>query len=308
MGGSGGPGGSGGSAGLGPGGPGAGGLGPFEAVRGLTIEAVLPPVVHVRQTLSDAGAARRRRRNGRGSGSASSTGPARDAGRADGREPGDPRQAGRVAGRRQRPSRRWGAEPFIVPAMGSHGGATAEGQVEVLADLGITEASMGMPILATMETVVLGQLEGGPPVHLDRNAAEADGILAINRIKAHTDFSGTVESGLAKIVAIGLGKRVRRRGDPLVRAGAGWGIGSRAPPASSPPPAICWAVSASSRTATIGRRGSRSSSRPRSAVRPRRPSLPRQSVWHRPSRSMLPTSSSSMRWARTSRDPGWTPT
>ena len=91
--------------------------------------------------------------------------------------------------------------------MGSHGGATAEGQVEVLADLGITEASMGMPIRATMETVVLGQLEGGPPVHLDRNAAEADGILAVNRIKAHTDFSGTVESGLAKIVAIGLGKR-----------------------------------------------------------------------------------------------------
>ena len=189
------------------GGPGGhGGLGPFEAVRGLTIEAVLPPVVHVRQTLSDASLP------DVAEAAAAALAPLR----------GRVRPGMRIAltagsrGIRDKPTvlraagealQAWGAEPFIVPAMGSHGGATAEGQVEVLADLGITEASMGMPILATMETVVLGQLDGGPPVHLDRNAAEADGILAINRIKAHTDFSGTVESGLAKIVAIGLGKR-----------------------------------------------------------------------------------------------------
>jgi hypothetical protein len=100
-----------------------------------------------------------------------------------------------------------GADPFVVPAMGSHGGATAEGQVELLAELGMTEASLGMPIHATMETVELGRVPGGPAVHLDANAAKADAILAVNRIKAHTDFSDEVESGLAKIVAIGLGKQ-----------------------------------------------------------------------------------------------------
>jgi len=99
-----------------------------------------------------------------------------------------------------------GAEPFIVPAMGSHGGATATGQLEVLHHLGITEESMGMPIRATMDTVELGRCPGGPSVHLDANAAQADGVLAINRIKPHTDFHGDVESGLAKICAIGLGK------------------------------------------------------------------------------------------------------
>jgi hypothetical protein len=184
-----------------------GGLGPFEAVRGLTVDAVLPPVVHVRQSLSDealpdvaaatAGAlAPMRSRVQPGMRIALTAGSRgiRDL-------PAVVRAAGETL-------RGWGAEPFIVPAMGSHGGATAEGQVEVLADLGVTEASMGMPILATMDTVVLGRLEGGPPVHLDRNAYEADGILVVNRIKAHTDFSGTVESGLAKITAIGLGKRL----------------------------------------------------------------------------------------------------
>src|SRR3954453_10196205 len=100
-----------------------------------------------------------------------------------------------------------GAEPFVVPAMGSHGGATAEGQVELLASLGVTEGSVGMPIEATMDTVELGRVPDGPAVHLDANAAAADAIIAINRVKAHTDFHGEVESGLAKIVAIGLGKR-----------------------------------------------------------------------------------------------------
>jgi hypothetical protein len=100
-----------------------------------------------------------------------------------------------------------GARPFVVPAMGSHGGATAEGQLGVLAELGMTEESLGMPIRATMETVDLGQVPDGPTAYLDRNAAAADAILVINRVKAHTDFNGDVESGLAKITAIGLGKQ-----------------------------------------------------------------------------------------------------
>ena len=184
----------------------SGGLGPFEAVRGLTVEADLPPVVRVRQRLSDAALPdiaattaaaleplRARIRPGMRIALTAGSRGIRD-------KPAVLRAAGEAL-------RGMGAEPFIVPAMGSHGGAIAEGQVELLADLGITEGSTGMPIRATMETVVLAQLPGGPAVHLDRNAAEADGILAINRIKAHTDFSGAVESGLAKIVAIGLGKR-----------------------------------------------------------------------------------------------------
>jgi hypothetical protein len=100
-----------------------------------------------------------------------------------------------------------GAEPFVVPAMGSHGGATAEGQVEMLRGLGMSEASLGLPIEATMDTVELGRLDGGPVVHLDANAAAADGIIAINRVKAHTDFTAELESGVGKIVAIGLGKQ-----------------------------------------------------------------------------------------------------
>ncbi len=100
-----------------------------------------------------------------------------------------------------------GAEPFVVPAMGSHGGATVAGQIELLAHLGITETNVHMPILATMDTVVIGQCEGGPAVHLDAIAAMADAILLVNRIKPHTDFNGRVESGLAKICAIGLGNQ-----------------------------------------------------------------------------------------------------
>ncbi len=103
--------------------------------------------------------------------------------------------------------KRIGAKPFIVPAMGSHGGATAAGQREVLAHYGITDESMGVPIKATMEVVEIGQTADKLPVFLDRYAAEADHILPLNRIKAHTDFSGSIESGLMKIMAIGLGKQ-----------------------------------------------------------------------------------------------------
>ena len=100
-----------------------------------------------------------------------------------------------------------GAEPFVVPAMGSHGGATAEGQAAMLVALGISEATVGCPIRATMEVVELGRLADGTPVWMDRYAAEADSLLLINRVKAHTSFSGPIESGLAKILAVGLGKR-----------------------------------------------------------------------------------------------------
>lgn len=101
-----------------------------------------------------------------------------------------------------------GAEPFVVPAMGSHGGATAEGQLAVLAEMGVTEDYIRAPILATMQTVELGRIADGTPVLMDRYAAEADGILLVNRVKPHTDFQGPIESGLAKMLAIGLGKRL----------------------------------------------------------------------------------------------------
>ncbi len=100
-----------------------------------------------------------------------------------------------------------GAAPFIVPAMGSHGGATAAGQTAVLAGLGVTEASAGCPIVSSMEVVELGALANGLPVLIDRNAAQADGIVIINRVKPHTAFSGPIESGLVKMITIGLGKQ-----------------------------------------------------------------------------------------------------
>ena len=103
--------------------------------------------------------------------------------------------------------KRIGAKPFVVPAMGSHGGATAEGQRAVLAHYGITEETMGAPIKATMDVVEIGRTEDDLPVFLDRYAFEADHIVPLNRIKAHTDFSGSIESGLMKIMAIGLGKQ-----------------------------------------------------------------------------------------------------
>lgn len=99
-----------------------------------------------------------------------------------------------------------GAKPFIFPCMGSHGAATAEGQRKVLETYGITEAAAGVPIHATMETVIVGHLEDGTPVHMDRHAAEAEAIVVINRIKPHTAFRGATESGLTKMLAIGIGK------------------------------------------------------------------------------------------------------
>ncbi|WP_433614691.1 lactate racemase domain-containing protein [Paenibacillus cellulositrophicus] len=99
------------------------------------------------------------------------------------------------------------AKPFIVPSMGSHGGATAEGQREVLAHLGVTEESAGCEIRSSMEVVQLGALPNGLPVYLDKYAAAADGIVVINRIKPHTAFRGPVESGIMKMISIGLGKQ-----------------------------------------------------------------------------------------------------
>lgn len=100
-----------------------------------------------------------------------------------------------------------GAEPFIVPAMGSHGGATDEGQAAQLAKLGVTAESAGCPIRSSMETVELGRLPNGLPILMDRLAMQADGIVVVNRVKPHTSFSGKIESGLAKMISIGLGKQ-----------------------------------------------------------------------------------------------------
>ena len=100
-----------------------------------------------------------------------------------------------------------GALPFVIPAMGSHGGATAEGQKDVLAHLGVTEKTACCPILSSMEVVEIDRLENGLPVLMDKLALESDGIVMINRIKPHTAFRGPNESGLAKMIAIGLGKQ-----------------------------------------------------------------------------------------------------
>lgn len=109
-----------------------------------------------------------------------------------------------------------GAQPFVVPAMGSHGGATPEGQRAVLADLGITEEHVGAPVRASLETVSLGEVDG-LHVHVSREALGADHVLVINRLKSHTSFSGSIESGLAKMVAVGLGKQ--RGAEELHRLG-----------------------------------------------------------------------------------------
>ena len=100
-----------------------------------------------------------------------------------------------------------GGKPFVVPAMGSHGGATADGQREVLANLGITEETIGCPIHSSMEVVEVGKLDNGLSVWADKIAEEADGIVVINRVKPHTAFRGTIESGVAKMITIGLGKQ-----------------------------------------------------------------------------------------------------
>lgn len=99
-----------------------------------------------------------------------------------------------------------GLTPFIVPAMGSHGGATAEGQAKVLAHYGISESTMGCPVRSSMEVVEIGKTKG-TTVFCDRNAWEADHIAVVGRVNAHPDFSGAIESGLFKMMAIGLGKQ-----------------------------------------------------------------------------------------------------
>lgn len=98
-----------------------------------------------------------------------------------------------------------GAKPFVIPAMGSHGGSTAEGQLAIIHEYGVTEEYVGCPVIATMDTVKIGELEDGRPIMINRLAAEADAIISINRIKAHTAFHGKYESGVMKMLTIGLG-------------------------------------------------------------------------------------------------------
>jgi hypothetical protein len=100
-----------------------------------------------------------------------------------------------------------GGHPFIVPAMGSHGGATAEGQLDVLRQLGVTEPFIGAPIVSSMDVVEVGRLPNRLPIYTDKHAFEADKVIVINRIKPHTAFRGPVESGLLKMITIGLGKQ-----------------------------------------------------------------------------------------------------
>ncbi len=99
-----------------------------------------------------------------------------------------------------------GAEPFIVPAMGSHGGGTAEGQAGVLKGYGIDEETMGCPIRSSMEVIQIGTSDFGMPIYFDKNASEADHVVVVNRVKPHTGFAGEIESGLMKMMLIGLGK------------------------------------------------------------------------------------------------------
>src|SRR4051812_48897104 len=99
-----------------------------------------------------------------------------------------------------------GVQPFLFPAMGSHGAATAEGQADVLAHYGIHEATMGCPVISSLEVVSLGATADGIEAFMDKKAYEADGIMLIGRVKWHTDFAGKIESGLFKMMAIGVGK------------------------------------------------------------------------------------------------------
>ena len=100
-----------------------------------------------------------------------------------------------------------GAKPFVIPAMGSHGGATAQGQSDVLTALGVTEEYLSCPIRSSMDVKRIGTTFDGRPVQIDAHAAAADGIVVVNRVKAHTSFTGPVESGLMKMMAIGLAKQ-----------------------------------------------------------------------------------------------------
>ena len=99
-----------------------------------------------------------------------------------------------------------GAKPFIIPVMGSHGAATAEGQADVLAHYGITESTMGVPIVSSLDVVSLGETPEGVDVVMARDAYESDGVMLCSRVKWHTDFEGKLESGIHKMMAIGLGK------------------------------------------------------------------------------------------------------
>ena len=98
-----------------------------------------------------------------------------------------------------------GASPFVIPAMGSHGGSTAEGQLAIVHEYGVTEEYVGCPVVATMDVTQIGELDDGRPIFINRLAAEADGIISLNRIKAHTAFRGNYESGVMKMLTIGLG-------------------------------------------------------------------------------------------------------
>lgn len=102
--------------------------------------------------------------------------------------------------------KKYGAQPFLIPCMGSHGGATPEGQVGVLTALGVTEESVGCPIISQMDVVKLGHTQEGIPVYIDKVAASTDGIVVVNRVKPHTEYTGDIESGLMKMMTIGLGK------------------------------------------------------------------------------------------------------
>ncbi len=100
-----------------------------------------------------------------------------------------------------------GTIPFIFPAMGSHGGGIAENQKNILEGYGVSEAKMGVPIVSSMDTAVIGYTSGGVPVHMDRHAYDADALVLVARVKPHTDFKGPIESGLCKMMAIGCGKQ-----------------------------------------------------------------------------------------------------
>lgn len=104
--------------------------------------------------------------------------------------------------------RKWELRPRIIPAMGSHGGATGPGQAQVLHDLGISESSLGVPVVSHMDVVSLGKLTSGAEVHFARDALEPDHLVVINRVKPHTAFRSRVESGLCKMLAVGCGRRI----------------------------------------------------------------------------------------------------
>jgi hypothetical protein len=108
-----------------------------------------------------------------------------------------------------------GADPFVVPAMGSHGGASAHGQAEVLARYGVTREQVGAQVISSMDVLEIGKVDGKLPVFVDKNAFEADGIFVVNRIKPHTQFHSDIESGLLKMMIVGLGNK---KGASLVHA------------------------------------------------------------------------------------------